>query len=91
MDAYYFCLGGSVGQHAGIARPVGYRTPASNVPEAIARLLRRYLVTRDGEENLRAWFARHTNDELRGCLAGEVLAPVERDLPTGHVPYTVAD
>ena len=55
MDAYYFCLGGSVGQHAGIARPVGYRTPASQVPEAIARLLRRYLLTRDGDENLRGF------------------------------------
>jgi sulfite reductase (ferredoxin) len=91
MDAYYFCLGGSVGHHAGIARPVGYRTPASQVPEAIERLLRRYLATRDGEENLRAWFSRHTNDELRGYLAGEVLAPVERDLPTGRVPHAVAD
>jgi sulfite reductase (ferredoxin) len=91
VDAYYFCLGGSVGQHAGIARPVGYRTPASHVPEAIARLLRRYLLTRDGDENLRAWFARHTNDELRGYLAGEILAPVERDLPSGRVPHAVAD
>jgi sulfite reductase (ferredoxin) len=92
VDAYYFCLGGSVGQHASISRPVGYRTPASHVPEAIARLLRKYLVTRDGEkENLRAWFARHTNDELRSYLAGEILAPVERDLPTGRVPHAVAE
>ena len=42
-DAYYFCLGGAVGQHAGIARPVGYRCPAPLVPEAIERLLRNYL------------------------------------------------
>jgi sulfite reductase (ferredoxin) len=91
VDAYYFCLGGSVGQNAGIARPVGYRSPAVLVPEAIARLLRKYLVTRDGDENLRAWFARHSNDELRAYLAGETLAPVERDLPTGRVPHAVAD
>lgn len=91
VDAYYFCLGGSVGQHAGIARPVGYRSPAALVPEVIARLLRKYLATRDGEENLRAWFARHSNDELRGYLAGEILAPVERDLPSGRVPHAVAD
>ena len=26
-DAFYFCLGGAVGQHAGISRPVGYRCP----------------------------------------------------------------
>jgi sulfite reductase (ferredoxin) len=91
VDAYYFCLGGSVGMNAGIARPVGYRSPASLVPEAIARLLRKYLVTRESEENLRAWFARHTNDELRAYLAGEILVPVERDLPTGRVPHAVAD
>ena len=91
VDAYYFCLGGSVGQHAAVARPIGYRTPASNVPEAIERLLRKYLVTRDDDENLRAWFARHTNDELRASLAGEVVATVERDLPTGRVPHSVAD
>jgi sulfite reductase (ferredoxin) len=91
VDAYYFCLGGSVGQHAGIARPVGYRAPASLVPDAIARLLRKYLATRETDENLRAWFARHTNDELRAYLAGEVLKPVERDLPTGPVPHAVAD
>jgi sulfite reductase (ferredoxin) len=91
VDAYYFCLGGSVGQHAGIARPVGYRTPASLVPDAIARLLREYLVTRETDENLRAWFARHTNEELRAYLAGEILAPVERDLPTGPVPHAVAE
>ena len=39
-DAYYFCLGGAVGQYAGVARPVGYRCPAPLVPEAIERLLR---------------------------------------------------
>jgi sulfite reductase (ferredoxin) len=90
-DAYYFCLGGAVGQHAGIARPVGYRCPAPLVPEAIERLLRHYLAARVPNENLRAWFARHTDDELRAHLAGEVLAPVERDLPTAPVPHGVAD
>ncbi len=90
-DAYYFCLGGAVGQHAGIARPVGYRCAAPLVPESIERLLRNYLVTRDHGEDLRAWFSRHTNDELRAHLAGELLAPVERDLPTGRVPHAVAD
>jgi sulfite reductase (ferredoxin) len=90
-DAYYFCLGGAVGQHAGIARPVGYRCAAPLVPEAIERLLREYLADRQPNENLRAWFGRHTNDELRAHLAGEVLAAVERDLPTGRVPHAVAD
>ena len=90
-DAFYFCLGGAVGEYAGISRPVGYRCPAPQVPEAIERLLRKYLAGREPEENLRSWFARHSNDELRGQLAGEDLEPVERDLPTGRVPHAVAE
>jgi len=90
-DAFYFCLGGAVGQHAAIARPVGYRCPAPLVPEAIERLLRAYLADRLHGENLRAWFSRYSNDELRAHLAGEVLAPVERDVPAGRVPHGVAD
>jgi len=90
-DAFYFCLGGAVGRHAGVARPVGYRCPAPQVPEAIERLLRHYLAGREPEENLRSWFARHSNDELRAQLAGEILAPVERDLPVGLVPHAVAE
>jgi len=90
-DAYYFCLGGAVGQHAAVSRPVGYRCPAPLVPEAVERLLREYLSSRRPDENLRAWFLRHTNDELRAYLAGEVLTAVERDLPTGRVPHGVAD
>jgi sulfite reductase (ferredoxin) len=90
-DAFYFCLGGAVGEHAGIARPVGYRAPAAQVPEAIERLLRQYLSGRGESESLRAWFARHSEDELRAQLAGEALAGVERDLPTAPVPHGVAE
>jgi len=90
-DAYYFCLGGAVGKHAAVARPVGYRCPAPLVPEAIERLLRQYLAARVPNENLRAWFSRHTDDELRAHLAGEVLPAVERDLPTAPVPHGVAE
>jgi len=90
-DAYYFCLGGAVGEHAAVARTVGYRCPAPLVPDAIERLLREYLAGRAPNENLRAWFSRHTDEELRAHLAGEVLAAVERDIPTGPVPHGVAD
>jgi len=89
-DAYYFCLGGSVGQHATTARPVGFRTPATLVPEAIERLLRKYLAERDRGENLRAWFARNSDASLRAALAGEEKIPVERDLPSGRVPLEIA-
>ena len=39
VDAYYFCVGGSVGHIASIARPVGFRCRADEVPDAISRLL----------------------------------------------------
>jgi len=61
------------------------------VPESIERLLREYLADRAAGENLRAWFSRHSDEELRAHLAGEVLAAVERDVPTGPVPHGVAD
>ena len=89
VDAYYFCAGGSVGAWARTARPVGYRALATEVPEALERLLRTYLTTRDSDENLRSWFARHSDPELREFLAGERFAPVERDLPARAVPHGV--
>jgi len=87
VDAYYFCVGGAVGAAQAIARPVGYRCTAQEVPDAIERLLRRYRATREPGENLRRYFARHTNDELRQFLAGEQVEPVERDQPAAPVPY----
>jgi len=89
-DAYYFCVGGSVGRHAATARPVGFRTPADLVPEAIERLLRKYLAERTANENLRAYFGRNSDADLRAALAGEEVIPVERDLPTGPVPAALA-
>ena len=80
-----------MGQFSSVARPVGYRCLATQVPESIERLLRHYLSGRSENENLRAWFARHSNDELRAQLAGEVLPPVERDVPVGRVPHGVAE
>ena len=85
VDAYYFCVGGAVGAHAAIARPVGYRVPATEVPDALTRLLRAYLNERTPGENLRSYFARHENDAIRDRLAGETFEAVERDLPTRSV------
>ncbi len=89
VDAYYFCLGGALGLHQSIARPVGYRCAATEVPEAIERLLRRYLADGNNGENLRHFFARHTDTELRNFLAGEFVEAVARDLPEGRVPSGV--
>jgi sulfite reductase (ferredoxin) len=87
QDAYYFCLGGAVGEHAAFARPVGYRCAANEVPEAIERLLRSYLEHRRAGENLRQFFARHPETVLRTFLAGQELPPVLRDPSPGRVPH----
>jgi len=91
VDAYYFCLGGAVGQFQQIARPIGYRCAATEVPEAIERLLTAYLTKRREEENLREYFSHHSDDELRAQLAGHALAAVPRDPSPGPVPHGVAD
>jgi sulfite reductase (ferredoxin) len=89
IDAYYFCVGGAVGQHQAVARPVGYRCPATEVPDAIERLLNRYLVARGPDENLRQFFSRHSSEEIRVCLAGGDFVGVERDPAAGRVPHGV--
>jgi sulfite reductase (ferredoxin) len=89
VDAYYFCVGGSVGQFATIARPVGYRCAATEVPDAIERLLGEFNEQRGSGENLRQFFARRSNDEIRTILAGVVAAPVEREMVQGSVPLGV--
>lgn len=81
VDAYYFCVGGALGLHQATARPVGYRCAATDVPDALERLLVRYLAQREPGENLRRFFARHSDTELREFLAGEAVPPVPRDLP----------
>ena len=81
VDAYYFCVGGALGLHQATARPVGYRCAATDVPDALERLLNRYLVEREPGENLRRFFARHSDTQLREFLAGEVVPAVARDLP----------
>jgi sulfite reductase (ferredoxin) len=89
VDAYYFCIGGSVGQFASIARPVGYRCAASDVPDAIERLLVGFDERHESGENLRRFLARHTNEDIREILAGSYIPPVERDMALGQVPQGV--
>jgi sulfite reductase (ferredoxin) len=86
VDAYYFSLGGGVGEFARVGRPVGYRCPATEVPDAIERLLRHYLREREPGENLRRFFARHSDAELKALLSGESLETA----PQGLVAATAA-
>jgi len=89
VDAYYFCVGGSVGHIASIARPVGYRCAATDVPDAIERLVVNFQENRISDENLRTFLARSTNEQIRTILAGETFVAVERDVPVGRTPAGV--
>ena len=90
VDAFYFCVGGAVGEHAGIARQIGYRAAAEDCPEAIERLLRGYLAAADGGRESAGVLP--ADDAMRSCgrsLAGAVVAAVERDPAPGRVPASV--
>ncbi len=91
IDAYYFCVGGSVGHIASIARPVGFRCRADEVPDAISRLLDAFQADRHSGEDLQHFLARHSNDVLRSILAGGPALVAVRDLPECQVPHSVED
>src|SRR6266850_1688880 len=94
IDAYYFCVGGSVGQFAAIARPVGYRCAAAEVPNAITRLLAHFHAHRHSAESLQKFLARNTTEQLRSILSGQPAAQTEialRDLPADRVPHSIED
>jgi sulfite reductase (ferredoxin) len=92
VDAYYFCVGGSVGQMASIARPVGYRCPASEVPDAVARLLEHFQSNRHVAESLQHFLARTSAPAIRQILAGGVPVEIaERDLVAASTPHSVED
>lgn len=88
VDAYYFCVGGGVGAHQAIARPIGFRCAATEVPDAIERLLGSFLARRAPGEELRPFLARHSDEELRMFLAGSAAVEcVERDVPAARPPH----
>ena len=94
VDAYYFCVGGSVGQFASIARPVGYRCAAGEVPNAITRLLAHFHAHRHTAEPLQKFLARNSTEHLRSILSGQPAAQTEiavRDLPADRVPHSIED
>src|SRR5258705_173928 len=89
VDAYYFCVGGAVGRHQAVARPIGLRLPATAVAPAIERLLRAFQADRRPSENFRQFAARHTDDELRRLLASELVEAVARDAAADRPPHGV--
>jgi len=91
VDAFYFCVGGSIGKYARAGRPVGFRAAAEDCPEAIERLLRAYLGARHPGEDLRAYFNRTDDESLRAQLAGTFVPAVDRDPPPVGAGRMAAD
>ena len=89
IDAYYFCIGGGLGADPAVARPVGYRCPATAVPEAIERLLRGFEAQRAPGERIREFLGRHSDEEIRTLLAGAPATAELRDVSPGRVPHGV--
>ena len=89
VDAFYFCVGGAVGEHARAARPIGYRAAAEDCPQAIERLLRGYMDHRFEGENLRGFFGRTSDEDLRNMIAGAVVPPVDREAGPGRHPPNI--
>jgi len=82
-------VGGAVGRHQSVARPIGDRVPAAHVPEAVERLLRAYVGGRRDGQTFREFCAAHTDAELRTFLAGADVVAVARDSPAGPVPHGI--
>jgi sulfite reductase (ferredoxin) len=78
-----------VGEFQRLARPIGYRCIAQEVPAAIERLLAAYVAGRNEHESLRAYFARFSDEELRTQFAGAAATIILRDSPAGVIPEGV--
>jgi sulfite reductase (ferredoxin) len=78
-----------VGAQQATARPVGYRTAATEVPAAIERLLRVYLAERREGDNFRQFCAARSDAEIRTILAGEPVAAVARDVAQARTPHNL--
>jgi len=70
-DAFQFNVGGAVGRYQKVSRSINYRCLSEEVPAAIERLLRGYMGERENGEDLQAWFARKSDEDLR-ALAEDV-------------------
>ncbi len=67
-DFYDVLLGGGLGRNAAFVRRLASRFPATQVPEAIERVLRAYVAERDEGESFRDFCRRHDDAALVGML-----------------------
>jgi len=70
VEAVDIGMGGSLGPGAAFIDWVEHARPVDDVPEALARVVDRFLSTRQRGEAFSTWARRTPNDELRAILSG---------------------
>jgi len=68
QDGFDFFVGGGLGGQAAFARRIGFRAKATDVPDALQRLLLGYLAGREEDERFHAWSARVGDAHVKGVL-----------------------
>lgn len=71
VEGFDFFIGGGIGARSGIARRVGFRVPADDVPDVLERLFAGFCDDRRRGESFHGWTRRVGDDEVRAILAGE--------------------
>jgi sulfite reductase (ferredoxin) len=89
VDAFDILLGGAVGRGARFTRRVGLKIPASEVPDALERLLREYLSRRRPGERFHEFCWRHSEAELRALLVGEEVEACAAPEGSGPPPHGI--
>jgi ferredoxin-nitrite reductase len=69
VEAVDICLGGSLGNDAGFADWVEGALPVGEVPEALARVVERFVSRRSGNERFHEWARRTPLDEIHAAIS----------------------
>jgi len=78
VEGFDFFVGGGLGRESSIARRVGFRAPADDVPDALERLLTAYQASHEHGETVAHWSNRVGDAFLLSALtAGELLTAQE--------------
>lgn len=80
VEGFDFFVGGGLGANRGVARRVGFRAPATEVPNALERLFRAFVATQDHGETFRSWTLRTGDTGVRSALAGELQPELQPEL-----------
>ncbi len=72
VEGYDVFIGGALGAHSAVARRLGHRVAADEVPEALSRLFLEFTQQRLGGEPFSAWANRVSDGALREILVHAV-------------------